>query len=201
MTGFEIAALRHNNSMFKLGTPEKYNSIESYNARVKSFKDRNYTTEDPEVLSLLNEGREQFYIKTATRIFEQSHNDIYFNNCPNCTLLARTPYARQCKHCGHSWHETIAANFKVKKILELKLKPNILFIIGKISSGTINIGMRIDLTFLGVSIKPVINSIDFVDHIAEKSTEVSLGVYINNDVEKEYLKTCSLLAIPIIIEK
>ena len=201
MTEVEVDALRHSNSMFKLMTPEDYNSIESYKARVKMYKDRNLITDNPNTLSLLDEGREEFYIKTATRIFEQIPDKIFFNYCPNCNQLARTPYARQCKHCGHSWHGSIKANFKVNKVIELQSKPNSLFFIGEIKSGTIHIGNKIDLTFLGVANKPVVSSIDFVDHIAEQRAEVSLGVYIDNHTEKEYLKTRGVLAIPIIIEE
>lgn len=201
MTEVEVDALRHSNSMFKLMTPEDYNSIESYKARVKMYKDRNLITDDQNTLSLLDGGREEFYIKTATRIFEQTPDKIFFNYCPKCNQLARTPYARQCKYCGHSWHNNIKANFKVNKVIELQSKPNLLFFIGDIKSGTVNIGNKIDLTFLGIANKPVIKSIDFVDHIAEQRAEVSLGVYADNDTEKEYLKTRGVLAIPIIIEE
>jgi len=200
MTELEVDALRHSNSMFKLMTPEDYNSIESYKKRVKIYKDRNLITDDPNTLRLLDKGREEFYIKTAARIFEETPDKIFFNYCPNCNQLARTPYARQCKHCGHSWHDSIKANFKVNKVIELQSRPNSVFFIGDIKSGTISIGNKIDLTFLGVADKPVINSIDFVDHIAERRAEVSLGVYIDNETEKEYLKNRGVLAIPIIIE-
>ncbi len=201
MTEVEVDALRHSNSMFKLMRPEDYDSIESYKARVNWFNERKLITDNPNTLSLLEEGREEFYIKTATRIFQEGPDKIFFNYCPKCKQLARTPYARQCKRCGHSWHDTIKANFKINKIFELQLRPNLLFFMGHITSGTINIGMKIDLTFLGISDKPVINNIDFVDYIDEQTSEVSLGVYIDNETEKEYLKKCGVLAIPIIIEQ
>ena len=175
MSEWEVDALRHSNAMFKLKTSEDYNSIEFYKAKIKMYKERNLITDDPNTLSLLDNGREKFYIKTATRIFEQMPDKIFFNYCPNCNQLARTPYARQCKHCGHSWHDSIKANFKINKVIELHSIPNKLFFIGKIKSGIINIGNKIDLTFLGVANKPVISSIDFVDHIAECKAEVSLS--------------------------
>jgi len=31
-------------------------------------------------------------------------DQLFFNNCPKCEKLARTPYAKQCRHCGHDWH-------------------------------------------------------------------------------------------------
>ena len=29
---------------------------------------------------------------------------VFFNNCPNCGKLARTPKAKQCRFCGYDWH-------------------------------------------------------------------------------------------------
>jgi hypothetical protein len=200
MTKAEGDALRHSNSMFKLLSPEDHDSIESYKARVKFFKDRNLITEDPTILSLRNEGREDFYIKTATRIFQETPDKIFFNHCPNCNQLARTPYARQCRHCGHSWHDSIKANFKINNIFEFQSKPDLLFFVGRITSGVIQAGMKIDLTFIGISNKPTIESIEPVDHDYEQHGAVLLGVYIPASTEKDYIKNHGVLAIPIIIE-
>ncbi len=201
MTEAEVDALRHSNSMFKLLSPEDYDSIESYKASVKFFKARNLITEDHEILSLLNNGREEFYIKTATRILQETPHKIFFNHCPKCNQLARTPYARQCRHCGHSWHDTIKATFKIYNILEFQSKPDQLLFVGRITRGAIQVGMKIDLTFLGVSNKPAIESIEPVDNDYERYATVSLGVHIPPSTEKEYIKAHGVLAIPIIIEQ
>lgn len=200
MTEAEGDALRHSNSMFKLLSPEDYDSVASYKASVKFFKDRNLITEDPEILSLLNNGREEFYIKTATRILQETPDKIFFNHCPKCNQLARTPYARQCRHCGYSWHDTIKATFKINNIFEPQSKPDQLFFVGRITSGAIQAGMKIDLTFIGVSNKPAIESIEPVDNDYEQYGAVSLGVYIPASTEKDYIKIHGVLAIPIIIE-
>jgi hypothetical protein len=199
LTEEEKDALRHSNSMFKLLEPEDYNSIEAYNKKAKWFNEHNLITNDQKTLSLLNEGRELFFIKTAERIVKDSKDKIFFNYCPKCKQLARTPYAKQCKHCGHNWHSTIKASFQVNKIIDLQSIPNLLLFIGNIKSGKVSKGMKIDLTFFGVSEKPIIERIEFIDHISIQTSEVALGVKIDSPLEREYLKSRSL-AIPIIIE-
>lgn len=39
----------------------------------------------------------------AERIWPLEDGNIY-NWCPRCDKLARTPEAKQCRHCGHDWH-------------------------------------------------------------------------------------------------
>jgi len=201
LTSTEIAALNHSNSMFKLRKPDNYSSTAAYEERLKWFKEHNLITEDTSALNLLNHGREQFYINAADRIVEETPEKVFFNYCPKCGELARTPYARQCKKCGYSWHDTIAADFKVNKVSDLTQRPTTLYFAGDIKSGTIKKGMKIDLTFLGVAIKPTINAIEFVDHISERKAEVALGVSIETEEDREYLKKRGVLAIPIIIEQ
>lgn len=201
LTLTEIAALNHSNFMFKLRKPENYNSTGAYEERLKWLKEHNLITDDPNALNLLKLGREQFYINAANRIVEETPKKIFFNYCSKCGELARTPYARQCKKCGHNWHDTIAADFKVNKIFDLTQRSTTLYFAGDIKSGTIKKGMKIDLTFLGVAIKPAINAIEFVDHISEKRAEVALGVSIETEEDREYLKKRGVLAIPIIIEQ
>jgi len=200
LTLTEVAALNHSNYMFKLQKPEDYRSPEAYEEKLKWFKERNLITEDPGALNLLNHGREQFYINAANRIIEEASDKVFFNFCSKCGKLARTPYARQCKWCQHNWHHTIAANFKVNKVFDLTGRATTLYFAGDIKSGDIKSGMKIDLTFLGVSIKPVINAIEFVDHIAGKNAEVALSVIIETEEDRVYLKKGGVLAIPIIIE-
>jgi hypothetical protein len=31
--------------------------------------------------------------------------DIFLNYCPKCSALCRTPLARMCVACGHSWRD------------------------------------------------------------------------------------------------
>lgn len=200
MNKTETAAFRHYHAMFKIGKPEKYNSVDAYYERVKWYKELGDITEDPDSLKLLEPGIQDFYINTAIRITQQTPDKIFFNTCPKCNELARTPYARQCKHCGNSWHDRIAANFKVTKVFSLTQRPNTIFFAGDIKTGTVRKGMRIDLTFLGVALKPVIRDLEFIDYISENRAEVVLGVTVDQADDLEYLLNRGVLAIPIIIE-
>jgi len=201
LTAMEHAAIRHYNTTSKIGAAEKYHSVETYNEKIKWHKEHNNLTDDPSILKLLENGIQALYIMAATRIKEEAPDKIYFNNCPECDQLARTPYARQCKYCGHSWHDTIAAQFKATNVFSLTQRPNTLFYSGNIISGTIKIGMKLDLTFHAVAIKPKITAIEHLDFMAEKKAELALGVIIEKSKEVEYLKRQGVLAIPIIIEK
>lgn len=40
----------------------------------------------------------------AQYVLAESRDKIFFNYCPACGKLARTPLARQCR-CGHSWRK------------------------------------------------------------------------------------------------
>ena len=60
---------------------------------------------DPKVRSLLDAGPQAFYRQTAKRILEEYAGEVALNRCPRCDGLCRTPVARQCPHCFHSWHD------------------------------------------------------------------------------------------------
>jgi hypothetical protein len=76
-----------------------------------------------------------------------------------------------------------------------------LFISGDIKSGSIEKGMKIDLTFFGVAKKPTIDFWEYLDFISESRAEISLDVIVKSEEEKEYLKMRKSLAVPIIIER
>ena len=61
---------------------------------------------EPNVLSLAKDGSEQLQLTTAARILKDSADKVFFNCCPACGELARTPSARQCRYCGYDWHGT-----------------------------------------------------------------------------------------------
>ena len=63
-------------------------------------------SDEPQVLIRAKNGYEQFQMTTAARILRDSPDKVSFNYCPRCGKLARTPTARQCRHCGHDWHGT-----------------------------------------------------------------------------------------------
>jgi hypothetical protein len=65
---------------------------------------RNLLSQDPDVLALARDGYEAFVLRTGQRILEEKRDLIFLNYCPQCSALARTPKARQCRFCGHDWH-------------------------------------------------------------------------------------------------
>jgi uncharacterized C2H2 Zn-finger protein len=60
---------------------------------------------DPDVLAMLKEGREVFLKNVAQRILRERSDELFFNHCPRCGALAKTPRAKQCAKCFHSWHD------------------------------------------------------------------------------------------------
>ena len=97
----EALAWRHYSSEYKLMHSENEDSIEK---RRKVYLNKGWLTEDKETLSLLKNGIDDFRLRTAERILNENIDKIEFNNCPKCGELARTPKAKQCRHCGHDWH-------------------------------------------------------------------------------------------------
>ena len=62
-----------------------------------------YGFTDAKTNQLVELGTEKMETMIAERLLKES-GDIIINNCPKCGSLARTPRARQCRHCGHDWH-------------------------------------------------------------------------------------------------
>lgn len=65
---------------------------------------RGYIRPNQDLQDLHKEGYEAFEQKIASYILKNYLHKIYFNNCPKCHQLARTPFAQQCGQCGHDWH-------------------------------------------------------------------------------------------------
>ena len=61
-------------------------------------------SDDADVLRLADAGYEAFVERTAARILDERRSEVFFNRCPKCGGLARTPTARQCRFCAHDWH-------------------------------------------------------------------------------------------------
>jgi hypothetical protein len=47
----------------------------------------------------------EFELKVVQRIMTETPEKVFLNNCPTCSKLARTPYAKQCRYCGYTWHD------------------------------------------------------------------------------------------------
>jgi len=59
---------------------------------------------DEEAVRLARHGWRHFARVAAARILAERRSEVHLNCCPKCALLARTPWARQCRFCGHDWH-------------------------------------------------------------------------------------------------
>lgn len=93
----ERKALRHHVSTLKLEGVDKQSLTRMY---LKT----GWLTDDPLILNYLREGYTQFILNCAERILHETPEKIFFNLCPNCGKLARTPQAKQCRFCGEDWH-------------------------------------------------------------------------------------------------
>ncbi|MEN5088912.1 hypothetical protein MUB18_13390 [Sphingobacterium sp. PCS056] len=98
MSPHEKLAYKHIHSLLKLEGNKDLDKMK------KIYLKTGWLTKDRIALSLIRDGSEKFYKNTAERILAHHHSQITFNNCPKCGKLARTPLARQCKHCYFDWH-------------------------------------------------------------------------------------------------
>ncbi|AYB35613.1 hypothetical protein D4L85_18900 [Chryseolinea soli] len=98
LTDLERQAIRHTRSNIKL------EDIDLDDPLMRAYKRNGWLYDDPGVLDLLKHGYDAFEITAANRILSEQRDKVFFNNCPKCGKLARTPQAKQCRHCGWSWH-------------------------------------------------------------------------------------------------
>ena len=71
----------------------------------KSVLGNHYISKDPAVLKLLSDGPDVFWARVRERVMRDSPNEVFLNNCPRCSALAKTPTAKQCPKCFYSWHD------------------------------------------------------------------------------------------------
>jgi hypothetical protein len=62
---------------------------------------------DKEIMDLVDGGFESFKNKVITRVFNDHKEELELNLCPKCKKIARTPQARQCRFCLHTWREKL----------------------------------------------------------------------------------------------
>jgi hypothetical protein len=93
----EQKALRHLRSIIKL---EDVNDEKLS----KMYYKIGWLSDEPAILQLLADGEDAFMINCAERILKETPEKVFINLCPKCGRLARTPDAKQCKHCKYHWH-------------------------------------------------------------------------------------------------
>nr|WP_315028025.1 hypothetical protein [uncultured Chryseobacterium sp.] len=159
--------------------------------------EKGWISTDPQIVELLQNGYEEFELNVAQRILADIPEKIFFNNCPQCYKLARTPYARQCRHCGYDWHHLTVAQFKLSYTHQITNRHFFLF--GQIIKGEIKVGQKIDLTLLGLNKKPIIETIEFAFKHKDGQVweDIALGTYVLTEMEKMYLKDIGSFPLPI----
>lgn len=191
LTDLERMAIRHSGSIYKL------ENLISDNANlIKIYREKGWLTSDQNVLNLLEGGYKQFELNTANRILSQNPNEVFFNNCPKCTQLSRTPYARQCRFCGHNWHNLTVAQFKLNNSFQIAGRE--FFLLGQIVKGEIKVGQFIDLTMLGLNKKPKITAIEFALKRQDGKVweDIGLGTNELTEEDKKYLKSIGSFGTP-----
>lgn len=86
---------------------EKVAAIDDAASRVKMramYLRCGWLSEDEEVLTLLQDGVAVFRGRLAHEMYAENGGDGLLNKCLICNRLARTPTAKQCRHCGADWH-------------------------------------------------------------------------------------------------
>jgi hypothetical protein len=191
LTGAERMAIKHTTSTYKL------NHSNSNNTQLtRIYKENGWLTTDQTVLDLLKDGYENFELNVANRILTQNPGKVYFNYCPKCNKLARTPYARQCRYCGHHWHDLLVAQFKLNGSFQITGRQ--FFLLGQITKGEVRQGNFMDLTRLGLNKKPKIEAIEFALKRQDGKVweDIGLGTNELNQEEKEYLKKMGSFGTP-----
>jgi hypothetical protein len=191
LTSVERMAITHSTSTNKLQHSTSENTI-----LTKIYREKGWLTSDQSVLDLLKDGYENFEVNVANRIIDQDTEKVFFNNCPKCNKLTRTPYARQCRHCGHSWHNIIVAQFKLNSSFQLTSRQ--FFLLGEITKGEIKQGQFMDLTMLGLNKKPKIEAVEFAlkRHDGKVWEDIGLGTNELTEEDKEYLKNIGSFGTP-----
>ena len=184
LTANEKIALRHARSLEKLGDADVENS--SY---ANFFRRNGSLTDDPAVLDLLKDGYDVFEQRVCDRIMAECPEKVFLNHCPRCQRLSRTPYARQCRHCGHDWHNIIAAKFILNSSVSITGRG--FYILGLITEGEVKNGQFLDLTMLGLATKPQINSIEYsiTDVSRQPKSYTALGTDELSLEEMNYLRS------------
>lgn len=96
MTTDEKLALQHHMFMYKTEDDARMRQI---------MIQKEWISQQDEVKKMLDDGFESFERKVAERILRETPDKVFLNTCLKCHKLARTPFAKQCRHCGYDWHD------------------------------------------------------------------------------------------------
>lgn len=165
-----------------------YTNKTKYNPEMrKMMVERGWISERQDIKDFLKDGYEEFELRVAKRIMTETPEKVFLNTCLKCNKLTRTPYARQCRHCGNSWHDITVAQFKLDSSFQLTGRH--FFLLGQITKGEIKKEQFMDLTILGLNRKPKIEAIEFALKRQDGRVweDVALGTNDLTEDDKEYL--------------
>jgi hypothetical protein len=167
----------------------------------KLMVDKGWISERPDVNEFLKDGYEEFELSVARRIMKEVPEKVFMNNCSKCNKLTRTPFARQCRHCGHSWYDLTVAQFKLDSSFQLTGRH--FFFLGQITKGEIKTGQFMDLTMLGLNKRPKIEAIEFALKRQDGKVWEDIGLGTNDltEEDKDYLKSIGSFGTPFDIVK
>ncbi|WP_224246123.1 hypothetical protein [Hyalangium gracile] len=77
----------------------------AFTGTLRTPEGERWATDDPQVLTLLAHGKKAFTAALEKRLLADHPDKVVINRCPKCGGIARTPKARQCRFCHHSWHD------------------------------------------------------------------------------------------------
>ncbi|HEX6188229.1 MAG TPA: hypothetical protein VFZ40_09105 [Pyrinomonadaceae bacterium] len=84
---------------------EKAENLEP--GKLQTMLREKWGSNDPEVVALLKNGRDEFLRNVKDRILREQPNEVFLNYCPKCGALTKSPRARQCPKCFYSWHDDV----------------------------------------------------------------------------------------------
>ncbi len=61
--------------------------------------------DDIKVNEALANGYEAYRRQVRDRLLKEHTNEVFINRCSQCNRIVRTPKAKLCLWCGHSWFE------------------------------------------------------------------------------------------------
>lgn len=100
LTAREKLGLKHLRHQFIIEQSSEKNDI---NRKIHLYKKSGWISTEMEILELVKGGQDALNRMIAERIMREHPGEVFINNCPKCGRLARTPLAKQCRHCSHSW--------------------------------------------------------------------------------------------------
>ena len=82
-----------------------YYDLENMDKRQLAYsKAKGWLSDEPHIMAMTALGRENLKINIVNRIVKEHFTELELNLCPKCGKIARTPLAKQCRFCYHSWH-------------------------------------------------------------------------------------------------